>query len=363
MNKVGEKELRYIVNETCETLLREYLDNNLMAPLRNYLKRGRKKYTWYDLQKMYRDEQLKDKDIITTRMAFQDYDVFKNGWVLHFTNNPFQIIANGFKGIDKEFMYRIWRTYGTSMPRVPEGYAFAFDANDVLPNNAIDYGEYALMFRTSGLKVTNLGDSKQKQVVFNSKLANMKNCFLLRFDTSKEANFDDTGESHSITHIDGVSVINPYTKKAVYKAKNIEQAVQWVETNDRQYSSTSTFNNVGNLRNRDNMGLEVIKKVVEYFEQNFKGRYAIEPLYNNGGRSFMSIVYENTMENAFPIRPFLEYFNSIKTDDVECQTYQGGDWNSQCVWRSKYGDAPINAIFGHKYSDLNVIMLTKKNSV
>ena len=82
-----------------------------------------------------------------------------NSWLIHFTNHASKLAYEGFKyGTDdmQALGYTKRRAEGDS------GYNFAFDINDKLNQN---YGDEAVIFRTSGVKVEHFGDL-ERQVIF-----------------------------------------------------------------------------------------------------------------------------------------------------------------------------------------------------
>lgn len=253
------------VDNIIKIVLNEYLDKNLMNPLYKYLKRYGKKYDQDEFARRYYQytNYLKGYPL-TTAHAFQEPEVFKNGWVVHFTNNPYQILKNGFKGVRSEYLKSLWRTYGRGYEQSEEGYCFAYDANDNIPKNAIEYGEYGLVFRVSGLKVKNLGDLGEKQVVFNSKMANLKECYIIIQECDTRSDYDGNGDIETIKTLTGISVINPVTKKKLYVSKTIGGALQWIQTNYRQYSSANVSKIIPSLKKADKQNEQIVNGLIEY---------------------------------------------------------------------------------------------------
>ena len=321
--------------------LREYLDRDLMAPLYKYLKRTRKRYSQEDFKKLYHDYQM-GKTNITTRKAFANPQVFKNGWVVHFTNVPYEILTNGFRGLSKENMEYIWRTYGRYDVMGPaysdEGYAFAYDADD-LGRNCYDYGKYALVFRVSGLKVENLGDLGETQVVFNSKLANLKECFIIKINKQYEASFDSSGEANGFDKVNGIEIINPVTRKAIVKTNNIEEAIQWIKDNYRQYKGANTFNSLSIMKSVDMENERRVKLLIQFFKDNYEGRYLIDTMddYRNSTK-ISKIIYDG----HFKIKDFFNYYATIVDEDKRVEiTGQGFiDLGSRdgVLWKKKFGN-------------------------
>ena len=313
VQKVTLDEIREAVGQATKEVLREYLDKNLMGPLYGYLKRTRKKYDQKGFNKLYHDYQLGKTDI-TTRRAFTNPQVFKNGWVVHFTNSPYEILTNGFRGVARENMEYIWRTFGRMDIMGPgysdEGYAFAFDANEI-GRNSIDYGDYALIFRVSGVKVNNLGDLGQSQVIFNSKMADLKQCFILTFNTNSESSYNGNGDMDTVRHLSGVSVINPYTKKAVFKAGDIQTAVKWVEENYQQYSGANVFNQMPKIKEKENELQAKVDELVNYVKKYSKGHCEVSQTDFNKGWIITNIRYD---EGTFNIRLFKQYANYLNSN-------------------------------------------------
>ena len=253
------------VDNVVKTVLNEYLDKNFMNPLYKYLKRYGKKYDQDEFARRYYQytNYLKGYPL-TTAHAFQEPEVFKNGWVVHFTNNPYQILKNGFKGVRSEYLKSLWRTYGRGYEQTEDGYCFAYDANDNIPQNAIEYGEYGLVFRVSGLKVKNLGDLGEKQVVFNSKMANLKECYIIVPECDTRSDYDGNGDIETIKTLTGISVINPVTKKKLYVSKTIGGALQWIQTNYRQYSSANVSKIIPSLKKADKQNEQTVNGLIEY---------------------------------------------------------------------------------------------------
>ena len=320
---ITEEQFRNLVDEG---IIREYLDKNLMSPLYKYLKHTRKKYSLPDFKKLYNDVQIGKSPYITTRQAFQNPQIFKNGWVLHFTNAPMQILLKGFKGIKKEYLEQIWRTYGKGFETDNEGYCFAYDANAPLPPNCTDYGKYALMFRVSGLKVTNLGDTGEAQVIFNSRTANLKDCYLIKLEIEETGGFDyDVDEFDSHKELKGVSVINPYTKKAVYKGKSVEDAVKWVETNYRQYSTASVGNNAHKVKRLQGKYRECIQEIVGWVRDNAEGECVVDEQCL-GNKTYTCIIYNGYL----PMSKFAKFITDMQMP-LEFHT-GGADLNHAYYW-------------------------------
>lgn len=265
------------IRQLAKNILNEYLDKNVMMPLRKYINRYSKRYKNLDIEDQWYKYQM-GKRKFNSKHAFSKQKLFKNDWVIHFTNSPLSIIKNGFLGIDKDDKDGLWRTYGRMRPRgYDDGYAFAYDVNDIITNKAITYGNYALMFRTSGLKVFNRAGDEEWQVIFNNNQANLKECFVLALDKKNDGYTNDIGEYEYNYKLNSVSVINPYTRKTIYKADSLEKAIEWVKTNGRQYKSANSFNSIKKLKSQETERRKMALQAVEYIKNNVKGQVLVLP--------------------------------------------------------------------------------------
>lgn len=93
--------------------------------------------------------------------------IVKNEWCIHFTDYAKGIAMHGFTGGTEEIDALAYTNAGHEKPS--EGYDFAFLINDDSVDFN-DYGDEAVIFRTSGIEVTHYGD-EQNQVIFWGKYA------------------------------------------------------------------------------------------------------------------------------------------------------------------------------------------------
>lgn len=298
------------VKRIINNVLNEYLDKNAIMPLKKYLDNTPKRYKTTDFNKLWHKYQTTGADI-TSRHAFSKHEIFKNDWVIHFTKKPLAIIQNGFKGINKEFIDYLWRTYRYNYPiDYGDGYAFAYDVNDI-PKSAIEYGKYAIMFRTSGLKVYNRGDLGEWQVIFNPSQANLKECFLIKTDVNGASDYDGNGDVSTTYNIKNVNVINPYTERVVFKTDSFDKAVNWVKTNYRQYSSINASKYASKFRKDNANKMNYMKKIAEYIKSNINGDVLEFPIDDRDMRCRLTILFDG----HFKFRTFLEKFGFTRSKD------------------------------------------------
>lgn len=344
-----EMKVKRIINN----VLNEYLDKNAIMPLKKYLDKTPKRYKTTDFDRLWYKYQTTGADI-TSRHAFSKHEIFKNGWVIHFTKKPLTIIQNGFKGINKKFIDSLWRTYGYNYPiDYGDGYAFAYDVNDI-PKNAIEYGKYAIMFRTSGLKVYNRGDLGEWQVIFNPPQANLKECFLIKTGVNYHSDYDGNGDVSTTYSIKNVNVINPYTERVIFKTDSFDKAVNWVKTNYRQYSSINASKYASKFREDNTNKMNYMKKIAEYIKSNINGDILELPIDDRDMQCGLTILFDG----HFNFRTFLEKFGFTKSKDgyvytngiVEVEKYYGFDPIEREYWIEHYKEPSSD--------DINTIVIS-----
>ena len=351
------------VDNIVKAVLNEYLDKNLMNPLYKYLNRYGKKYNQNEFARRYNQYTGYP---LTTAHAFQEPEVFKNGWVVHFTNYPYQILKNGFKGVRSEYLKSLWRTYGRGYEQTEEGYCFAYDANDNIPKNAIDYGKCGLVFRVSGLKVKNLGDLGEKQVVFNSRMANLKECYMIIPECDTRSYRDGNGDIETTKTITGVSVINPVTKKKLYISKTIGGALQWIQTNYRQYSSANVSKIIPSLKKTDEQNEQIVNGLIEYVKSWAKDLV----IWNDNDARYQTVhlIYTgscgNYREQMYKLRDIRDNQQNeyIKIDLKHVNFYP--EWRSVMHWAEEHGIQENNPFkmddIAEEYNIHEIIITRKK---
>lgn len=136
--------------------------------------------------------------------------VVKNEWCIHFTNDANNIARYGFK-YGTEEIERL--AYTKRQAKGNKGYDFAFLVDDRLNTN---YGNEAVLFRTSGVKVTHYGD-QESQVVFWGGYAKD---FIPIYKNSYN------GEWEICSAMDG---------RTLYSSEDIDDLITWAMRNHFQY--------------------------------------------------------------------------------------------------------------------------------
>ena len=154
---------------------------------------------------------------------FESPELVKNQWLIHFTGNAKEIAKDGFKwGVNDPKKLGL-TTFIGSKDKEDGGYNFAFLLSDFLDYYTYNsrygpqpkYGNQAVVFKCSGLKVWHEGD-QENQVVFYGKEAKDIVPIIL-------------GKKHfwSVWARDG--------KKVVYESDNIKKVSDWIANNYTQY--------------------------------------------------------------------------------------------------------------------------------
>jgi hypothetical protein len=150
-----------------------------------------------------------------------DYEgIVKNDWLIHFTNNIWDIINEGFtKGVaDPEYV--ALTTHLPPSMKEMGGYNFAFDLSNLrsaFGRWGPKYGKEAVMFRASGIRVYHYGD-QEHQVIFLGESAR---------DLVPITQDPNTGEWAVGSH--------PRTEEPLYKNDDLGEVATWVENNYNQY--------------------------------------------------------------------------------------------------------------------------------
>lgn len=140
--------------------------------------------------------------------------IFKNNWLIHFTDDAISIAENGFKygvyDMEKLGLTRHLSQYDKGEP----GYNFAFNIHDRLNKN---YGKEAVIFKASGIRFWHYED-EEWQVIFKG-------------DTAK--NIVPIVEGENKTY----GIFNKNNGATIYEDNDIENIINWVVNNYNQYKN------------------------------------------------------------------------------------------------------------------------------
>jgi len=152
---------------------------------------------------------------------FDKAKLVKNDWLIHFTNDPWNIAKNGFtKGVSEIEKLGLTTHLG-EFEKKYGGYNFAFRA-DVYHRYAkgrqgYKYGNEAVMFIGSGMEVYHYGD-EEPQVIFWGKKA--KNIIPI-----------------TLEYGDDYTINNLKTGGVIYKSQDLDDVVSWVMRNYDRYKN------------------------------------------------------------------------------------------------------------------------------
>jgi len=152
---------------------------------------------------------------------FMDFKkIIKNQWLIHFTDDASGIARNGFTIGVRELDKLGLTTYfpSDSYEKEEGGYNFAFLLSDLgyaKDGHRYKYGQEAVIFRASGIKVLHHGD-REPQVIFVGSTA--KNIVPIRQDDGGAWSIEGGKWSERVVELDSPG-----------------QAADWVEDNWEQY--------------------------------------------------------------------------------------------------------------------------------
>lgn len=155
-------------------------------------------------------------------------------WLVHFSDNAWDIANKGFKyGMDQ--MDRLGLTtyfQDTGFDKGRGGYNFAFEAGSSDADNAASqnkYGGYAVMFTNAGVQAYHSGDNED-QVMFWGANVDPRSIILISKDEETGANWC-VSEHPSKGRFEG---------DCVYQNEDFNTVTNWVEQNWRQYAKIIT---------------------------------------------------------------------------------------------------------------------------
>lgn len=148
--------------------------------------------------------------------------LIKNQWLIHFTNNADDIAAQGFtKGVDDMTKLGLTTHLG-EFDKKYGGYNFAYTLSDFdrygrggRAWSSYNYGDEAVIFRASGLKLWHYGD-EEPQVLFYGKTATN----IIPITSGENAKY---------------AIRNAKTGRIIYENDAMQKIVDWVVKNFIQY--------------------------------------------------------------------------------------------------------------------------------
>ena len=150
-------------------------------------------------------------------------DDVNNEWLIHFSDNAYDIWREGFKYATSDVDALGYSGAGSTANKESEGYDFAFRTDRNISNyfsnynrryNGAPYGKEAVMFRASGVEASHSGD-EQDQVMFYNMDA--KDIVYLQWDEYRDWFVADN------------------KGRAIYRNENIDEVINWVKANFNQY--------------------------------------------------------------------------------------------------------------------------------
>lgn len=155
-----------------------------------------------------------DFSFVHPALHFTNARIFKNNWLIHFTDYPESIAEEGFTiGVDDPRQLGL-STHFSEIDK-PGGYNFAFDVEGLSRNKKNTYGKEAVMFRASGVEAYHYGDDEYQVIVYGP---SVRDIIPITYD-SHEGHYEIT---------------NAKTGDAL-RVGDIEDLAKWVVKNYNQY--------------------------------------------------------------------------------------------------------------------------------
>lgn len=170
----------------------------------------------------YLDDKINSQAIEAPAWYYlEDPSLVKNKWLIHFSDDAYNIAKNGFiYGVD-DIDLLAYTTHLNQSAKEQGGYNFAYLASDFDRfykgfHGKPKYGSEAVLFRASGVKLWHIGD-EEYQVIF----------------------YGDTAKDFIYLHYDEDSyqwqIISTKTDRVLFYDEDLNTLVKWVENNYRQY--------------------------------------------------------------------------------------------------------------------------------
>jgi hypothetical protein len=195
---------------------------------------------WYDLYEelynRYRSELIEfGVDVIKDRQSygldgtdlpswfyFDGAKIFKNQWLLHFTNEAKSIAEEGFDNLVDDITYLGLTTHiGNIGGRSKYGYGFSFNAEGSSRYWNKKYGYECVLFRASGLVAYHHGDEEYQ--------------YIFKGDTVKEIIPITSSENEQY------AIYSKRDIEVIYESSDLEKVVNWVISNIDQYRKSIAY--------------------------------------------------------------------------------------------------------------------------
>lgn len=163
---------------------------------------------------------------------FSQPRLIKNEWLVHFSDNAFQIAEQGFAYGTQDLNRLAYSGAGDIHNKFGEGYDFAYladSAMDVMYGNGNNYstpkyGSEFVLFRASGVEVWHDGD-EERQVIFYGPSA--KSIIYIRKEQSKSPQYYGDDEVWQVCDI--------HNRRVIFEDVELEAVINWAIKNYEQY--------------------------------------------------------------------------------------------------------------------------------
>lgn len=159
---------------------------------------------------------------------FQEPEIVKNQFLIHFTNDAMGIASQGFQGLATNLARLGLTTYTRheKYDRDSDGYGFAYTMNDYAKyafgrRTELKYGDQAVIFRASGLRLYHNTDNEYQTIFAGSTARN-----IIPITSGQTARY---------------GVYNKQTRAVLREADDINTVVDWVVNNYNQYKNVLEY--------------------------------------------------------------------------------------------------------------------------
>lgn len=242
---------------------------------------------------------------------YMTYKGEHNGWLFHFTNNPYEIMKNGFMGLTNN--NTIHRTFGYPIGfqrKVGKGLGFAYTLENI-PSQNIYRTDYMVIFKSPSISFFHRLD-KDVQEVFDVSQVDKNQVYIFKLNNKNgESHYDGSGDRYAEPPtIESMVCCFPQTLKGL-TVNTPTEAIQEIEKGTfkstekpSNYDETDRivkyFENIKNVRIRKSMNKIIIDYNIgegNYFTEAFQ---PFKPIVSR--KYFIGPVVETMKKNGYELK-------------------------------------------------------------
>lgn len=168
-------------------------------------------------------------ELLPTPFFFDSPSIIKTQWLIHLTNNAYEIWDSGFNVGTVDIQY-LGLTTNTKNEYKTGGYNFAYTIDDFMKygdtgthKHNFRYGDEAVIFMSSGVRAYHNGDDEYQTIFWGS---DAKHIIMLEYGEIEHGENEGT---------DCWFIESNKTHKRLVEKENIKELIDWVNSHYQQY--------------------------------------------------------------------------------------------------------------------------------